>query len=1680
MVNYINLTIKNNNNSLYSDIQDEILKISRFLDIVFTEFAKTLGKGYSFEDAEIYLESSSSPNNSICGNFIEKFAYFKCADCSKNKAAKYCTDCYFKSKNIHKNHKVYLCFGEGICNCGDQFYLSSFCSEHNGPFNDKEKISQCINLAFSSNKLKNLELFFDFFFKKFSKLLILTEKCDNFITEIFKENLKNDIEKDDIKLLKNNFSIVFQNFLNFLFQIISKNVGMVQLVASFMMKNYFKEDSLEEKYMTTHTCINLENNDIQILYKNSAQERVSRIYPECHKCECPFIRLLISNWRDSVQPFKDSKQNIKFLMTLTQNSELKNVIGIMYLFLYNEISLNDNANINSLINKFFIDDKLELIVKKTKIFEEHYELLYHYLYKFKNKNNLSNIMETLIKEINFQKINNLIKILFFDSRYFTPEIISLIDINYIIKKIIDCCCLIHNQMAVKLRKIDTSLKEKNINDDLSVVEYYLLYLFSNIIFTFIQYDNIEKIKDIFNYFIDIILNNKNIDTFEFKEYSIHPTLYRCFGILLNVFCFNYTLKNNSSFKHTLEFIKDEFFRSEGEMQKVIDIILDSYYKMLGFIIGTGNNYFHYYNKNITYYYYYYFNSPKVYSKDYLLIKFLFILSERKINIEKILMTENFENSYNFFNQIFEFNEGINQNSNLVDQNSLNYMDDFTLLEFNKNESNHSIYWYRYIQILISIIKNDSMLFLEMLEFYNDLIPFSLKKKYFNSIKENKLMMSEYKNILNEQIILLFAQKKNQLSYDELKKTIYQEFINLIDEYDFEGILNSLCTFQIEKKKKIFSLKDSSFQYLDLNYYTSPYFSSNAFSYVSTLRKEVFNIYNNYNFICSKISLDLNLKAYERILLNIENIYFFTKIVDVLIFFSNEKNENDLKIIGNSLLPTILNYLSLFASINSEEFITFKLENEYLMYKIGRTLSKLSNHITDNNFFNIDLINFVKYVVMELDEYKKKNEKYHGDLDELNEEDYYYNNSNQNCKTCDFNNDEGETVAVEEINTETDNVAPKGNNGNILTKFLYNINRRLSMNYSDNKIRITNNSDNNDIKGSKTIYIPNDKILCENCQKEIKIKENNKTYWKIGKFVKDYFYVNSFNSTARLELNKLKENNSEIKDIDFDYIINNKKCLKETNSIITTCEHKFHSSCLKKNSKKEIKCHNCKFCGNLIIPSLVNCRESYNSAFTSYKFEDIIKRNIEKKKSKKIKTIKGFEECQKKLIRFLEIITDLKIELSKPMGYNIFFENIFTKFQSYFNYFINLYYNNQSNQYKENQLFIIQNLILSIRYLVNIYYFDINDIINSIHKMIEDLIKGPEANQNVIENYENLYYNNIIDKLLFSFLILMDQNEIKNSFKYIINWTLPYLSFWTYLRQVIADNKFCFLNDEGDNGKFNINELNKFLVEKNKELNHLLTLFFGKLYIIKMLSMNYNNYEIIFKQDEGDINILTLEELLFKLHLDSLYSFLNKNNNNNDNNNDKNNKEIAFIEILDNLRNLLINNDSFSLSDNIVLDNNKIFNLLINNIKAVKLKTSKVKSEILVQFIPLKFSLIYINKTIFDFLENYINNQCIYCNKKERNSYICLICGKTFCCSKICNMQKKHINECGGNNGIFLDMNNFEVITLNNSNEKDKINYTLFFDDYDLGPGEDKILNQYNLKEQILEQSYKDFISFDWK
>ena len=74
----------------------------------------------------------------------------------------------------------------------------------------------------------------------------------------------------------------------------------------------------------------------------------------------------------------------------------------------------------------------------------------------------------------------------------------------------------------------------------------------------------------------------------------------------------------------------------------------------------------------------------------------------------------------------------------------------------------------------------------------------------------------------------------------------------------------------------------------------------------------------------------------------------------------------------------------------------------------------------------------------------------------------------------------------------------------------------------------------------------------------------------------------------------------------------------------------------------------------------------------------------------------------------------------------------------------------------------------------------------------------------------------------------------------------------------------------------------------------------------------------------------------------------------------------------------------------------------------------------------------------DFL-NRPNANCYYCNKKNIYACYCLLCGSQVCNSKYCIIEDKsnegkkeysliyHSMKCCGNNGIFLNIHNVEII-----------------------------------------------------
>ena len=427
-----------------------------------------------------------------------------------------------------------------------------------------------------------------------------------------------------------------------------------------------------------------------------------------------------------------SKENEKLLLAFQHNSFLKSAISILYFFLLKEILFNNNLDIKNTKNQFAMENINDFIMKETNLLEEHFDFLYYYLKKILNSLKHKDSFGEF-KPLNIKKILTKMKYFSFNSLYLvrTKTRFLISSKHDILKRLVDISSLLQNQIKFKSIFPHPSFQKKKCSLDYINIEENFSYM-SNIIFSAIQYENIEIIKEIFTYFIDKILQKKEILALKKDEYTYHLSMYRTFGSFLNSFCFDYALRNKTNINDAIKYVKNNIFRTKDEMQKLIDLILNDYYKMFGFIIGIRNEYFNYYD--LQGYNIIYFNYLKDLKKDFTLLKYLISMSEKKIDLETILKYSNLENVYDFFNKVF------------------NPKNETEKIKKDEDENKHIMQWRRIFETIISIIKNDYTPLWSLLYFYNEIISLNSKNFLFNKIRSNKNLMKECRNILKERLV----------------------------------------------------------------------------------------------------------------------------------------------------------------------------------------------------------------------------------------------------------------------------------------------------------------------------------------------------------------------------------------------------------------------------------------------------------------------------------------------------------------------------------------------------------------------------------------------------------------------------------------------------------------------------------------------------------------------------------------------------------------------------------------------------------------------------------------------------------------------------------------------------------------------------------------------------------------
>ena len=1693
--------LSSDKNKLYNLINNKTKEIYSFLDDSIKRFHTLFNDDLKdFDDCLKYLENKAIPNKCICAGVIDNIPGWRCVECSKYENAIYCNECYIKSKDAHKNHKVlYLFSSSGMCDCGDPDSLTTFCPDHSGPLSDQKQIDEYISNSFEKEILDRLKYFFDHFFLRFSEYLILTEKCEYFYQESENElNEKTPDEKNDVMYLKDNFGVVFQNMIHFLRLISQKNLGMLNLIANYFLKNHFENQKLGDEYYTTHRCLKITKDDIKLFHEDK----------QSHICVCPFFRLFMSNYRDNIK--SNENENEQFLLSFAHNLPLRTSYCVIFFAIYKEAILNNNDDILFNRHQFFLEDITCLIAEKTHLIEESFEILYDYYSKNikspKEKNDFGSLNDLMLHKLGY-------KIFFLrtDTKYFSkPKVKKLMtEKTSLMKRVIDMICLIHNEKEFKSIVPHPQFQNKGCSSKLIELEIKLLDVVQEINI-FIDWEKIDIIKEFITYLINKILNQEKegIKQLEDDEFSFHLGLYRCFGIIMNAFCFYYSFNKNCSLMDSVNVFKENFFSSKEQVEQFINIIIKDYFKLFGFIAGAKNNYFNYY-ESLYIYSNYYFLSKSMYIMDFSLLKYLFVMKEKFIELDYFLQSSNVEDVYSSFKDSFilenkkkdiEENKKANApagnnnsknndiNNNLNDDNNVENTND-TQNEFNENllqilrnnlnrqinvnlinqlilnrnrernpkeekatdENNCIMQWRLLFEMLIVFLKDDSCPYSNLMKNYGDSISSKTKADLFNKVRSNKLAMEDLGNILKEKLIHEIIAEGNLIDLKKISKN-FDNYLEILFEEDnkFNEVLDELTYNKMNGDIKMFYLKDSYLKYLDINYYFSFKDKSNAQRYILDFKKDIIKSYNSYFYKPSELTFDFYEKIYEKILLSKDNLELMIKIIKKLLSEQKILEYLDIKSVRSSLLPIMLNYFSMFAVINSKAFIEFKMENQKLITELNEILSNYIKNNKGNNIIEKDLEDNVNEVLSQLNRHQIIFNSFNGDLSKLEKYNYntdlekitQNNKKDSNINSINVVNDNYSAKVDEDKKKKSKNMKNKFKN--LMVKKANLFMEKVSSNTEI--IKEINEHNKNEEKNS------NDEMMCFFCRNPIKLNSFEEPYGKIGLQIDDSFYCNSVIATIRTELDKLA--NKENKTIIYKKMIDN--FYYDLYNRIISCGHYFHLACFTEGCSKHEEQFVCPLClrnQNILIPPLNNFKQKY-SFLKSENFEEIFKGQFNSNLNEQDKDAKLFDKIVEEFLNRLDAKKEHK-------DYSTFLESIYPYYKSYFNFLENIFYMDGTTFHKYQQIDTFQNFILLLRFLINTNNMDKSQIVDYIKTNLCNLVKGSSEDKYIYNNNEN--YMDLFQKILLSLSILFDYGEMKNIFKYIILVFLPYFSFGFYYRSIMFKKENENMKTFDFNEKMKINELKKYLLDENSKLLYYFNDFLKKFLIVKLSTDFTNKNECII----NTFNELSTKNLISFLEMDELFKFLPSD------------EIIKLNDIINNLPQTFNENEIFYKLLGGSFNHDNVVNSLFSNVIKFSKEQNITNLELVIQFAPIKFGFTYLDNNIFDWIERNVGKECDICHRPSKYSFICLLCG-----SKVCHSRTKifditlHTKKCGGKYCLFVDMDNMKVYIWSNNQQFQKLS-SIYVNKAGIGPRGLQFDNEFNLSHEKLSTIMKNYACIDF-
>jgi len=885
----------NDNNKLEFNEKDGIE-----FKTVYSRFKELFKVKKDFDLIKVLRSKNSTNQNACTMSLPNGTPAWICETCRKDEYSVICMKCF--DQGNHKDHKVTLRLSvDGCCDCGDPEALkeSGFCSEHKGIMCSNEEIEIYINKTFNNDYrlISEIKSIFDEFFHSLANIIEELEK-----------NLysKNQLNFNNSSWLINNLTEALDNL-----DIICEANSALRLIAvDFFEKNY--------SFKTKHICLQFIERDNQVIIEKINYNE------EIHPCKCSFLQNLLRIWDKSLETKYDIQN---FFFNFLKSYKFKFLYGYCYISLYDILLINDSQQIKNFSFQIMLNEEISIKLISSSDFVNYlfYKLFYLVNDFTSNRTNELKILDDIITEF------------FLDMCYMlkpkSAEIFAK-NINYYLW-FIDILPLIQYANRVKFSK---TFQYEAYNENLIMVEYYLLNLFSLII-TIIDIDKNDTLQEIIIYLLEkiyICLNNKEKDVFSF-----HIPLNRALSIVLSRYSFGYAKQKkidfrqalNIIFKRCFEKLKEKFtndkIKFSFDYSKFLSMILEENLRLIGFVNSIYTKCWSCYGDNMLYYsnMYYTISFYDIFFYcDTSLIKIILSLFDteqsKELSFQSLLKMMNiFENETDF----------INEKEQSTDKDCL---------LFEKN-----------YEIIIHFLVNENLILETIFSSYEKMINNSSKDILYEIFCEDDLQYI-IEN-MKRRLVPLILSKENYVSHSEIMKLL-PTWIKENKKIPIESILDEICDkFQDHNKPIYYRVKE---KYYNL---------SDFFIFKDLMKKKGFLKLMSESCIGPINQVYSRQFYFSEIFENFEfNIIF--KLVNV-----GEINDNLSKIVNR--FPSLENQYTLPITLINNQLKLIDIIINCLHFKINKILSEHEEYQLMNTSFSTISPSFI-YWLNHLKQHKDDNLK----------------------------------------------------------------------------------------------------------------------------------------------------------------------------------------------------------------------------------------------------------------------------------------------------------------------------------------------------------------------------------------------------------------------------------------------------------------------------------------------------------------------------------------------------------------------------------------------------------------------------------------------------------------------------------------------------------------------------------